>query len=353
MTQPKPAHRSFVTIQALRAVAALLVVVHHASMMSAKLRHTDRFWENGAAGVDIFFVISGFVIILSAAPLAQKQHPARTFLLRRLRRLVPMYWIVTSVELLLTFVAPTFTTDLRGSPLHVISSYFFWPTYIDGGAGPILSVGWTLNFEMLFYLLVTLALALRVVPPVRFLVPVILCLAASSHWAEQGHLGILTLASPMLLEFLYGVLIAQAVLQGKTLGPIVSCIFIAVAPVVLFTTVMHHGAPRCLLWGLPAAALVAGSVGLESFLAPRIPSALQELGDSSYSLYLIHALLLPAIAESAARLHVHGEVTIALLVWVSVLVCLLCGELSYRLLERPLLTAWPSRIPRQTVAAHS
>jgi len=93
-TASRPTYR---LIQVLRAIAALMVVLHHAFLM---LRDRNGLgygnWINGGAGVDIFFVISGFVMTVSSAPLHSSRHPAWTFLAWRLERIVPMYWLVRS-----------------------------------------------------------------------------------------------------------------------------------------------------------------------------------------------------------------------------------------------------------------
>src|SRR5690348_7613306 len=97
---------SFLTIQALRAIAALLVVVYHAFEMW-DLRVTPGAggpaWSNGAAGVDIFFVISGFVMVVSSQRLLKRAHAGLIFLRHRVVRIVPLYWLLTTLKLALVF----------------------------------------------------------------------------------------------------------------------------------------------------------------------------------------------------------------------------------------------------------
>jgi len=95
---PTASRPTYFLIQVLRAIAALMVVVFHTTTMLADRNALPvREWVNGASGVDIFFVISGFVMTVSSAPLRKSRHPARTFMARRIERIVPMYWLVTTL----------------------------------------------------------------------------------------------------------------------------------------------------------------------------------------------------------------------------------------------------------------
>src|ERR1700677_21742 len=147
-------------IQILRGLAACMVVVHHATQMWSQsvTRITGLpVWWTGAAGVDIFFVISGFVMAVSTIGREHKTHPARSFLERRIIRIFPLYWIVSAV-LLLKVAALEWHPQLAGSSPHVhvtfgylLASFLLIP-YRDslGNILPLLIAGWTLSYEMFF-----------------------------------------------------------------------------------------------------------------------------------------------------------------------------------------------------------
>lgn len=213
--------------------------------------------------MDIFFVISGFVMTVTAPGLAGKPNKARVFLKRRLVRVVPLYWIFTTLSLarLLGGVmrGQSLAEQTHGSLWHLIASYLFIPAFDDQHAVfPVVGIGWTLNFEMMFYLLFAAALALDV-SLLAFLVPVLLALAAVGCFDHTGWPAVATLASSITLEFLFGVLIAHWTLQGHRPNPLIcaalfvgGCAAIAVFP---------RGNFRWLTWGLPAAAIVTATGG--------------------------------------------------------------------------------------------
>ena len=147
---------NFRSIQALRAVAALLVVLYHAFELWG-LR-VDAWapgvkWTNGASGVDIFFAISGFVMVISSRRLADKLGAWRVFLRHRVIRIVPLYWLLTTLKILGVVLLPDFIIRTSVDFYSVAASYLFLPV-VDtaGNFRPVLPVGWTLTYEFLFYL---------------------------------------------------------------------------------------------------------------------------------------------------------------------------------------------------------
>jgi len=128
----------FVGLQYLRAYAALLVVFFHAAV------NAQSGFIVGEAGVDIFFVLSGFLMWR----ITNEQTAALAFLRNRIRRIVPVYWIAS----LLVFVLAELglTSRIVADLGHLLASLFFIPYKGPGGVYPILIVGWTLNYEMFF-----------------------------------------------------------------------------------------------------------------------------------------------------------------------------------------------------------
>jgi exopolysaccharide production protein ExoZ len=150
-------------LQALRGIAAFLVVITHSGFyVSERLRPGFKYWTRGTSGVDLFFVLSGFVMIYSSVKLFSDPNGWRVFAERRIVRIVPVYWLATTVKLVALLAGSSYILHSQLSVLKEIASYLFLPTRnLDGEIRPLLGVGWTLNFEMFFYALFTFALRLR------------------------------------------------------------------------------------------------------------------------------------------------------------------------------------------------
>jgi exopolysaccharide production protein ExoZ len=356
LQQGPTAHRTYRLIQVLRAVAAEMVVLRHATtLLHAHDPQHFGVWLNGGTGVDIFFVISGFVMMISTTPLLATAHPARTFLARRLERIVPMYWLATTAKVLALLAAPTLALVGFGHWWHVLGSYLFFPTRSPAGSyGTVLAVGWTLIFEMAFYFLFAVVLALRL-PRLRTLAPVLIALAFA--WtipfvARHGTLHFY--ASTMQLEFLFGILLAASIPLARKISASLA-VPLALAgflPLLLWhpdAVVLWGG----LIWGIPALAVVTAAVALESPLGHRTPKWLLEIGDASYSIYLVHGFVVPVVCIFFARYGGHEPIVLALALILSMIAATLAGDLAYRLIERPTMQWFKGRRRSAIPSRHS
>lgn len=339
--------QSFLTVQALRAVAALLVVVYHAfDMWQARIGSgtPDLSWSNGAAGVDIFFVISGFVMVVSSQRLLSQPRGWLTFMRYRVVRIVPLYWLLTTVKLALVLLFADLALRSSHDLDYVMRSYAFFPMLDSAGHfRPLLPVGWTLTYEFLFYLLFALAMCLRVgtmsvlVP--AFVVFVGLALLRTDTWPAWT-----ILFSTIVVEFLFGVALAQATLRGWAL-PAASAGAAMLLGFVLILTVPEGGENlRTLTWGLPALLIVAGAVAMESRMRGKLPQWLLTLGDASYSIYLVHGFVLPAVGVALIALHWSTLGALTLTVTACLLVASLAGLLTYVFVERPMTVSLKKQI---------
>ena len=155
---PTSGHERLASIQILRAAAAMGVVFAHLTeSYRAVFNAKDAVWDfyYGNFGVDLFFVISGFVMVYASEALFGQPGASRKFVIRRLIRIVPLYWIATSYALwgLLNVTGLNLPAATWKS---IFGSYFFLPFPFPTG-GPLLIVGWTLNYEMFFYLIFAIA----------------------------------------------------------------------------------------------------------------------------------------------------------------------------------------------------
>jgi exopolysaccharide production protein ExoZ len=330
------------TIQALRAVAALLVVLLHAfETWGERVDSTAPGvnWENGAAGVDIFFIISGFVMVISSQRLIDRPGAWRIFLRHRVIRIVPLYWLLTTVKILavLALGGVVLRTGLDFN--FVAGSYLFLPvTDSAGHFRPVLPVGWTLTYEFLFYLFFAAALALRV-DVLRIVIPglgliAILALMRRDHWPDWT-----ILFDTIVVEFVFGVALGKWTLRGFRLPLMIAggLALAGFASIMILPMVSEN--MRVLTWGIPAFAVVAGIVSLEPLVATALPHWLLTLGDASYSIYLSHGFVLPALGLLVGRLASSGLLTEGFTIILCLLLSSFIGWVVFALIEYPMLRA--------------
>jgi exopolysaccharide production protein ExoZ len=277
-----------ISLQALRALAAWMVVCHHFMQIFFDFHASGPigqfFTDRGAVGVDIFFVISGLVIYLSTQ---DKQMPAGRFLLNRAIRIVPAYWLYTALMgLMLVSLGQWLPHSAIDLP-HFILSLLFIPSENPGGYGlyPTLNVGWTLNYEMFFYLLFSLVFTV----PQRHR-PLIVAAALFAVSEVLGRYGVISrfYQNNIVYEFLLGIGIGVMYRRGWiTEGLWVPLAVIAAS---VFAIYQLDASDRLLHWGLPSAMIVLACVAMEPHF--KRVKMLKVLGDCSYSVYLVHVLVL-------------------------------------------------------------
>ena len=335
---PTASRPVFLLIQVLRGLAALMVVAHHSSLLVLERLHLGYNWVNGASGVDIFFVISGFVMTISSLPLRGAPHPARTFLARRLERIVPMYWIVTLAKVATLLLWPESGRNAIGGWQHVVSSLLFLPSLsLHVLQEPILVVGWSLNFEVAFYMLFALALLVRGAPVWIAGVPLLLGAAMDLCGWPVTQPWVAYYRRSMLLEFAGGMLLAIVLPQLRKV-PWWVALGVALAAL-RWLWVFREGtilSMRGLVWGLPAIAIVACALCMEARWGRRMPRWALRIGDASYSIYLVHTFVLPAVGLLLVHLRHSWRYEVTMLVAVGVLLSSLAGVAAYEGIERPI-----------------
>ncbi|MGU3536255.1 acyltransferase family protein [Methylobacterium sp. A54F] len=355
-----------VLVQVLRAAAALMVAVHHAGHEAGVIaaRTGAPFAESRllpwAAGVDVFFVISGFIIVHAGRDLYGRPGARARFLAHRVARVVPLYWLVTLAYLAVALRVPALLGEgAQGmlDPAYLAGSFLFWPmARPDGTPQPLYGLGWTLNCEMAFYLLFAVGLGWGRRAAVAWLALALGALVLAAALLPGAGLPLTFWGNPVLLEFVLGAALGLARAEGLRLG---AGARLALAGAGLAGLGLGEplgldiwGAGRPLLLGLPAAALVAAAVlgaprpeAGPARASPGLRLAVL-LGDASYALYLTHPFVLRAAREAllgtglAALAGPWGS--LALMVGLTLPVALLV----HRGLERPLTGAVRRRLDR-------
>jgi len=329
-------------IQMLRALAALAVVTHHTleqSNGSQRRFSPDWLTTSGASGGDIFFVISGFIMLYVSFPQKRAPITAGSFLLRRTTRIYPFYWVCCLSMLLI--LAAGFLKHHHSSRYDYFASLLLLP-----GCNKLIYVSWTLVYEMYFYLIFAATLPFRSVSiSVVGSTATIVCLTLAGYLLPAGSSQSF-LKNPIPLEFCMGLWLAWAFLQRRRAGehwPIhfIVC-FIAFGLLAVSPLFVSHpntnGLPsltRVFIWGVPAIFIVAAFLQIGPPRG-RITRFLVLLGDASYALYLTHSFVMIGygwLIESSAIGRYDQLFVVPFMIVTSIIVALL----AHLIIERPLL----------------
>ena len=331
------------TLQVTRGVAANLVVLSHLSVIEAKYtggQILPTFSFCGIAGVDIFFVLSGFIMVVVAG----KGMGAAQFLWRRAARIYPPYWIVSLVVLATSLVQPAWVNSSIQGPISLWRSFLLVPDTTL----PLLAVGFTLIHEVYFYLVFAIFLALRI--PILFGLlgwggVLLIVTILGGDYVTSFPLGRVW-TNPLTAEFMagaaIGVLYNRKNMRGAAWAGVIGLLMLGVsivflAPALPLANNTHLDAWRVVLFGMPAALIIYWLAALELKTAPVPPRLLSALGDWSYATYLTHVLVLAAIGRIIGALAPPGAMSRLELIVVGFLAANLVGAFMFRFFERPTL----------------
>lgn len=319
----------FQSIQALRGITCLLIVAEHI-----------RFLNFGAFGVDIFFAISGFMIMLST------HKGPEHFFGKRLIRIVPLYYLMTIGTYFLLLLFPSMFAQTTANPVYLLKSLLFIPFDIgDGVLQPLMRIGWTVNCEMFFYLLFFISMKLSHKRRGLICSALLLILVVCGFLLPFTQAPFLFYTSPVLLDFAFGILLyrlAQHCYQKRdackhpSVLSFCALIFSFLLFVLLIITkkqINVLGIRRPLLWGIPTAMIVFCFFFFGMYHS--LPKLLIQIGNISFSVYLLHyypVLLLDRrffVFDKLTPLTAFGAL-------VALLVSLLFGFLGYFFIEKKL-----------------
>jgi exopolysaccharide production protein ExoZ len=350
------------SIQYLRAIAALMVAYFHlcSQIESYAPALTGPAWLGVAqfpAGVDIFFVISGFIMVVTSQKLT-----AEIFLWRRLIRIIPLYWITTLALVIVALFMPGLFKETRPTLLDTVRSLLFIGFHNAAQQGkvvPLLVPGWTLNLEMCFYAVFTVTLFAAIrrwqlwIVGILFLALLLIGPTVSDHDSV-----VLFYTQPRIFEFFIGMAIGRLSLADKLRAPVPVAYGLCALGFVLTLTVPRYLPDYPITFMVGPALCVVGAVCAERRGGmPNLPF-LELLGDASYSIYLTHIFTHGVTRTIWGALPV-GSSAAAVIGFAVFSMCSVVAValLSYRFIETPTLK-WLQGVgarhrPARSIAASS
>ncbi len=334
-----PTHKAKIaSLEAARFIAALFVLLHHATLIPTEARFLGHeplggYFLPGHMGVEFFFVLSGFIIL--HAHRADLGRPGRigAYLRRRMARIYLPYWIVLAI-LIPAYLFTGLGSPEKRDPAYLLSSILLIPQAVQ----PALGVAWTLTHEMLFYALFGLFILNH-----RFLVPVLFgwtAMILMNRYAWQLPFPGAFFLSPYNILFLLGLGCALFLERRRLPKPALG-LGLGVALAAAAWAAELHGALgwdlQRLVHGAAAVLVLLGLVELERSGRLRVPGWLVALGTASYAIYLVHAVVQSFVLNLVFHTGIAGRIPEGALFAALVVLPLAAGLAFHRLAERPVL----------------
>ncbi|SAK65926.1 acyltransferase 3 [Caballeronia catudaia] len=336
----------FCNIQALRGLAVMLVLAFHVYAIETKYFSghiiPDALGVIGTSGVDLFFVISGFVIVSISRDGCGNPASALEFMKHRVLRIYPLYWIYSLIVLSIMLISPRLVNASSGHRADILASLTLFPSVTL----PLLLQGWTLTYEMFFYLVFAALLAFS---SRRFLGALLAVWAvvtfALACWVRSeamSHPALDVVSSPLVLEFIAGC--ASAMIWQRISRRASMPVFAVTVASIVVVALMIEGSSldaiiqwRAAYFGVPSFLVVLSAILAERRFGFIAPASMQVLGDMSYSLYLSHILVISAVGRMWSWAFPAGPFFWGTLGAVAAAIAL--GWVSFRFVETPLLLA--------------
>ncbi len=350
---PRPASASLMksrplyTLQAGRAGAALAVLLFHTNVILSLSKYLGRdvfpLFKSGASGVQFFFVLSGFVILLVHEKDVGNPAKIGEFLSKRFRRIYPPLWIVLLIITPVYFLIPSFGVGGERSLSMILSTFLLAPDSRD----LLLAPAWTLRHEVLFYLIFCVSIWSRSVGLAVGAAWIVL--SAVVPFCHLGFPGNFFFTSNHLL-FAFGALVCLTFKRAKITR--VQAAIVAILGAIMFASVwfaeLYHVVNITdalnVLYGVAGALLILGLVTTERDSGIRVPAVLTFLGEASYSIYLVQysalSVVIKLVMKMSGRLHLEDWAVFV----ISALLALLAGVSFHLLVERPLMNRLPPRV---------
>lgn len=330
------------SIQYLRAFAALIVVIHHAQGWIPEFSYANsslytykniNIW--GQFGVDIFFVISGFIMAYIIGKKSHSLANVGTFFKHRVFRVVPLYWIYTTIVLVLVFQYSNIDAVANSTYFKQYGLSMFFIPYLQDGAisTPLLAVGWTLILEMYFYSAITV---FWLVFNKYWHLPLIAFMVFCVYFATVSNIQLgWVLNNLYLIEFCLGIIVALLYSYIKAFNKYLLWIMLLIG-IALAIYSVNYSTSNALFYIRASSAflIVFSALYLNAYMPKN--KGLLFLGDSSYTFYLSHLIVFYVLAYALSKLNIHFD-NAYVFVGFMTLVALVANVFLYKLIEVPLI----------------
>ncbi len=303
--------RKLLSIEIIRFAAAFSVLLHHIPSINI-----------GVFGVDAFFIISGFIMMYST------RENYKNFLLKRLVRIIPLYWLATFVVYLIAIYKPEILNSTTSDINHLLQSLFFIPFNKNGvGHEPLLAVGWTLNLEVLFYLIFYLSLIIS--KKNRDIIATILICSCILLFSNFNFFVANIYSDIILIEFVLGIIIYNLICEKKSYKNFL--ILLSIVFVILIKKIFIH---RFFYFGIP--------IGILSYLLIKYSNKIKysdlfiNLGGMSYALYISHVYIIRIFDRLLPWFGSEYKVYNIYATTLSIIGSILIGFIIHRYLDFPL-----------------
>ena len=337
------------SIQLMRGIACILVALMHITRTFNETyggHLLGNIFNFGGCGVDIFFVLSGFIITYSNQNYIGKTENTVTFLKKRAIRIFPIYWIIVIFFLSLQLLFPSFyKTQFHFSLGNLLYTFFLLPNHqmING-------VSWSLTNELFFYFIFSFAFLIPKVKHTFLLlgcylsVLIVFNLIPFHSFPAFNRSGFTTLVLfPMNIEFLLGILVVIFLKRF----PLKWCrpfIFTAIGLFIISATLYNfnqgffqNNFNRVLVFGVPSFLLILGIVKYELVLNINLHNFLLQIGNASYSIYLIHLPIVVAFFKVIKKLPINNHLPLVGLSCLLLIMVCLVGMALYKYIESPVI----------------
>lgn len=340
-------NQKFESVQSLRGIAALFVLMQHIC-----------FIERGSFGVDIFFLISGFIIMYVT------EKDVEHFIIKRVIRIIPLYYAMTLISYAALLVAPGLFDQTVASPVYLVKSLLFIPFSLSGVTQPLLRVGWTVNYEVLFYVLFFVAMKISWRYRAVICAGMLVVLAVIGIWVPDGVEPLSFWTDSIILEFAIGMglfyvfrwiynryaedtekeLMSENVANKRVRkylagGLLLVCIGLLIYEWQSYESPFLGTLPQVVRWGIPSVCILCMVFVIGLYV--RMPRVLVLLGNMSFSIYLLHYYPMRVLNKLIGNTRMPGIKEVLLTV-VAVALTLIGAWICYRLIEVK-LTAWLRR----------
>jgi exopolysaccharide production protein ExoZ len=321
-------------MQYLRGLAALFVIIRHAAFKGTQYAGDPMPWYRigGAAGVELFFIISGFIMCYATFGKTGDKGSVGPFLANRFTRILPLYWILTLLALIIFLIIPE-KFNIGGGETKILYSFFLIPT--EGVY--LIKNGWTLSYEFFFYFIFSLGMLF----PKRLghivTSAILVALVCLNFINYKNNIALAFISSTLLLDFILGIILFELFIRYKKVPKIFSGTFILLGLALLILLNQHYnnGLP-VLSTGIACFFLSLGFVFLEEQIKRYEVPFFTMIGDASYSLYLFHPFVLSGIALILSRFGLCKGLWAWPFLILLASVSLAGGILCYLYLEKPM-----------------